>query len=606
MSATINPNSNSPEALRFEDMGCEGQLKLLDMAHGRLVHDISMKPIMGLAFGYWQYQLGSSPQALLLWSLSYLLAGAALRRQRKQYLQGHLARASRQWLDQQLALVNRIAVIHGLGLAAVGFITVGSVPVHFMLMLGVICASIVAAAASQQAPVLGVFRRFAYAVWIPSMMLTPWSFPDHWLLLLPLSALLLFTFDRQAVVAHGFFLHQIKLEQDSVQLAKDFRLAKEQAEAALQAKNLFLTTASHDLRQPVHAMSFLIESISRRNGDSALQPALQDLKQSVQAITQMFNSLLDLSRIELGALEIQLQAVAADPLLNDVVMLFREEALSRQIELRVRLSGGKAWVKADPILLRRALINLMQNALRYTQRGGVLLTVRRRSGDWQFEVWDTGIGIATDDQQQIFAPFFRPENTWRVDNAGHGLGLAVVARCAELMGASHGLASRLGRGSKFWLQMTAAQAASVPEIGMAANGAAVEQQPLTGRCLIVDDEPQVRSAWQALLSAWGITTVCAASGGEALALLDHGFEPQVIFCDQRLRSGENGFELLQALMLRFPQAVGAMISGEFNSPDLIQAEQEGYLVLHKPLEPEALYVLLNRLLMSAEPELKSA
>ncbi|TPQ24706.1 response regulator, partial [Methylomonas koyamae] len=119
---------------------------------------------------------------------------------------------------------------------------------------------------------------------------------------------------------------------------------------------------------------------------------------------------------------------------------------------------------------------------------------------------------------------------------------------------------------------------------------------LHGRCLVVDDEPQVRSAWEALLCAWGISAVCVASAGEAFAELDAGFAPDAIFCDQRLRSGESGFELLQALLERCPEAAGAMISGEFDSPALAQAEQEGYLVLHKPLEPEALYTLLRQFL----------
>jgi len=406
---------------------------------------------------------------------------------------------------------------------------------------------------------------------------------------------------RHSSIAHRFFLQQIKLEEDSSRLAEDYRLAKNEAEAALRAKNQFLTTASHDLRQPVHAMGFLIESISRRNQEPALQPALQDLKQSVQSITQMFNSLLDLSRIELGAQPVNMQTVALDPLMNDVATLFREEARSRQIDLRVRLSGSQALVTADAMLLRQSMINLMQNALRYTQRGGVLMAARRRGGAWQFEVWDTGVGITEEDQQRIYSPFFRPEHAWRIDNAGHGLGLAVVARCADLMGASQGLSSREGRGSRFWLRLPAAQ---VAELRLAARDPSLSlaghTEILTGRCLIIDDEPQVRSAWQALLTSWGVETACVASGNEAFASLDAGFEPHAIFCDQRLRSGESGFELLQALLERCPEAAGAMISGEFDSPALVQAEQEGYLVLHKPLKPEALHTLLCRLLPVAD------
>ncbi|OAI04446.1 hybrid sensor histidine kinase/response regulator [Methylomonas methanica] len=584
--------------LTFADVGADGQARLLDMSYGRLVTGVSTVPISGVAFGYWQYSLGLNPHGMWLWTLSYLLAGVAVRLQHVQYRRDRDQYSSEQTLGKWLPIVNRVAVLHGLGLAATGVITAGRVPFEFTLLQAVIITAILAANASQLSPVLGIYRRFANAAWLPCMAIAPWAFPDHWLLVLPLSGVMLFTLDRQALVSHGFFLTQIKLEEDSAKLAENYRLAKDEAEAALRAKNQFLTTASHDLRQPVHAMGFLIESISRRNQEPALQPALQDLQQSVQSITQMFNSLLDLSRIELGAQPVNLQTVALDPLMSGVATLFREEARSRQIDLRVRLSGGRALVTADAMLLRQSMINLMQNALRYTQSGGVLMAVRRRGSDWQFEVWDTGVGIAEDDQQRIYSPFFRPEHAWRIDNAGHGLGLAVVARCADLMAASQGLSSREGRGSRFWLRLPAA--AQITEQRPAAREQnlllAEHGETLGGRCLVIDDEPQVRNAWQALLSAWGVETACAASANEALGLLDGGFEPQAIFCDQRLRSGESGFELLQALLERCPEAAGAMISGEFDSPALAQAEQEGYLVLHKPLDPVALYALLSRLL----------
>jgi len=250
-------------------------------------------------------------------------------------------------------------------------------------------------------------------------------------------------------------------------------------------------------------------------------------------------------------------------------------------------------------LLRQSMINLMQNALRYTQSGGVLMAARRRRDAWQFEVWDTGVGIAEDEQQRIYSPFFRPEHAWRIDNAGHGLGLAVVARCADLMGASQGLSSREGRGSRFWLRLPSARIEERRAVARDRDFApAGRGEMLSGRCLVIDDEPQVRNAWQALLNSWGVETACAASANDALALLDAGFEPQAIFCDQRLRAGESGFELFQALLERCPDAAGAMISGEFDSPALAQAEQEGYLILHKPLDPEALYAVLSRLLPS--------
>lgn len=598
---TAGRAADSARGLRFEDVSSAGQARLLDMTHNRLVYSISIIPFVGLPFVYWKHQLDQNAWGLLVWTLSYLVAVVAVRLQQRQYLRDRSRLEPAEAVARWLPLISRMALVHGAGLAALALIVAGRVPFEYALTLYMTLASIMAANATHQSPVFSAFQRFFAAGWGGCTVLTPWVFPEHWFLTLPLCLSYVLSIYRHSSIAHRFFLQQIKLEEDSARLAEDYRLAKEQAEAALQAKNRFLTTASHDLRQPVHAMGFLIESISRRNRDLLLSPALNDLRQSVQSVTQMFNSLLDLSRIESGAQPVNPQIVALDPMMNDVATLFREEARARQIDLRVRASGGRALVRADPLLLRQSMINLIQNALRYTQRGGVLLAVRRRGDGWRFEVWDTGVGIAEDDRQRIFSPFFRPENAWRIDNAGHGLGLAVVARCADLMGISQGLSSREGKGSRFWLQWPADEIAERRAAVRARDfSPAGRGGRLKGRCLVVDDEPQVRGAWQSLLAAWGVETVCVASGGEAFAAIAGGFGPRVVFCDQRLRSGESGFELLQALLERCPNAVGAMISGEFDSPALHQADREGYLVLHKPVDPDALHALLSRWLPAGE------
>ncbi|WP_150050892.1 MULTISPECIES: ATP-binding response regulator [Methylomonas] len=583
--------------LHFEDLTPEGQASLLDMTHNRLVFGITIIPFVGMPFVYWKYQLDQNAWGLLVWTLAYLVALAAVRLQFRHYQRDRYHLSTPEAIGKWMPVILRMALAHGLGLMALAAVIAGRVPFEFALLLYMSLAAIMAANATHQSPLFSAFKRFFYAGWGGCTLLTPWAFPEHWHLVMPLCASYIVSIHRHSSIAHRFFLQQVKLEENSKRLAEDYRLAKEQAEAALRAKNQFLTTAAHDLRQPVHAMGFLIESISHRNQDPALRPALQDLRQSVQSVTQMFNSLLDLSKIELGVQPVQLQAVAVDPLMADIATLFREEAAARNIQLRIRTSGGKALVNADPLLLKQSMVNLMQNALRYTRQGGVLMTIRRRAGQWQFEVWDTGVGIAEADLQRVYSPFFRPEHAWRIDNAGHGLGLAVVARCADLMGISQGLSSRRGSGSRFWLRLPAADVGERrAELCNASFVTAKRPIRLHGRCLIVDDEPQVRSAWQALLDTWGINAVCAGSASEALAALETGFEPQAIFCDQRLRSGESGFELLQALLERCPEAAGAMISGEFDSPALAQAEQEGYLLLHKPLNPDALHTLLSRLL----------
>ena len=237
----------------------------------------------------------------------------------------------------------------------------------------------------------------------------------------------------------------------------------------------------------------------------------------------------------------------------------------------------------------------MHNALRYTLKGGILLAIRRRGESWRCEVWDTGIGVAARDDADIFSPFFRNEHAKGIDSAGHGLGLAVVARCCSLMEAPYGFRSREQKGSCFWIQLPAATRG--PDVVPASHRATPSPRWM-GRSLVVDDDPLVRSAWTTLMRSWGLQVRCVESGVQALRLLDEGFAPDAIFCDQRLRSGESGFLLLRTLLDRLPEASGAMISGELDAPELAAAEEQGYLVLRKPLDPQALQAVLAHWLTS--------
>ena len=443
-----------------------------------------------------------------------------------------------------------------------------------------------------------------------TVLLMPWTFHDAgWFYVMPLSFSYSLGMYRHALISHRFFIRMAWLEEEGSRLASNYKNAKEAAEEALKAKNVFLTTASHDLRQPVHAMGFLIESISRRNTDLSLLPSLMNLKQSVYSVTQMFNSLLDLSKIETGAVQIKNEVIALDPLMDNVVSIFREEAKTRGLQLRIKFSQNQAAVDTDAMLLRQSISNLIHNALRYTKHGGALIAARKRGKDWQIEVWDTGIGVAVEDKNNIYSPFYRNQHAWRIDSEGHGLGLAVVARCAGLMGATYGFTSRDGRGSKFWLRLPAVDN-NVPmsvqvQPAHAATHIHAPLHALSGQCLIIDDDPLVCQAWESLLLSWHIQVRCVASSLQALSTIHAGFQPQVILCDQRLRAGESGFDVLRELLERCPNARGAMISGEFDSPELRQAEHEGYLVLHKPLDPEKLHALLARWLKPIDSNVNS-
>ncbi|VFR91303.1 FIG01056136: hypothetical protein [plant metagenome] len=583
-----------------EPLSDRARARLLDMTQARLVFSITVTPLVGTPFLFWLWELGSNGAPLLAWILAYGVAALGARVLKKRYALDRLALAEAAFLEKWLPLAYALALGHGIGLALVlGVTWVEGVHFDFKLLLFVGLLAIMSGNASHQTPVLRVFLLFFAVSWGSILLTLPWSFPQHWHYILPLALLFTLAILVHAFSTHRFFLQQVRLEEEGLRLAQRFRKAKEEAEQALQDKNRFLSTASHDLRQPMHAMGFHLEAIAALNRDPALTAPLGDLRRSLASINLMFNSLLDLSRIESGTADQTLSAVDLVPILREVGMLFREEAKSRGLAWRLRLPRcGQAIVLGNVVLVRQCVINLAHNALRYTEAGGVLLSLRRRGGDWMLEVWDTGVGVGSEEQPRIYSPFYRNEHAWRADSAGHGLGLAVVARCAAMMGTGYGLTSALGRGSRFWLRFSPS-AAPAPAGGAQVPAAPRDSEaagrlpPLRGTCLVVDDDPQVVAAWSRMMRIWGVEAECATCAAEALAVLDAGFQPRAILCDQRLRSGESGLEILKALSARCPDAAGAMVSGEYDSPVLKRAEEEGYLVLHKPVDPDRLYWLLS-------------
>ncbi len=583
------------QSLQDDGISPRAQIRLLDNTFIRLVFSFNAVPFVGIPFAIWIYLLGEDLWPITLWIVLYLFCAVAIRLWHRSYRNEKKTKDAEVILNRWLPHINKVAFVHGLGISSLYLITPQINNFDFFLLLNISIAAIVAANATHLTPIISTFTLFFFACWGMLNIGIIWRLNDVMFIVLMLNLLYGFAIYRHALSSHKFFIQQARLEEDSSRLAEQFRQAKEEAEQALLDKNQFLTTASHDLRQPVHAMGFLIEAIIHKNRDVTLIPQLLDLQQSVRSVHLMFNSLLDLSKIESGNVSTATTHVDIGNLLDSVITLFREEANSRTLSLRTWRPKRRIFVMGDQLLIRQSLINLIQNALRYTQKGGVLIAIRPQAGECLVEIWDTGVGIADEEKSKIFSPYYRPELAWKIDSAGHGLGLAVVARCAKLMKVKYGMHSVEGKGSRFWMRFTLYTGEDkTPESTNSDPNTITRYTPLYGACLVVDDDPLVTSAWSSLMSTWGLTVRCAASAKEAFTIVDEGFIPFAVLCDQRLRSGESGFDILKALFERLPETSGAMVSGEFNSPILQEAEQEGYLVLRKPLEPAKLYALLSQ------------
>ncbi|MEO5845554.1 MAG: ATP-binding protein [Caldimonas sp.] len=381
--------------------------------------------------------------------------------------------------------------------------------------------------------------------------------------------------------------------------------AKEAAEGANRAKSAFLAAASHDLRQPTHALGLYMAAL-RAEKDAVPRAELADrMSEAIAALNTMFNALLDVSRMDAGALQVDVRPFAIAPLMHRLARELSRQAQDRGLRLSVRVSTNSQRLNAlsDPVLVERILRNLLGNAVKYTQAGGVLLACRWRHGEgdgsWQVEIWDTGPGIPAADRERVFEEFFQLGNSERDRTGGMGLGLSIVRRMARLLGHRLRLDSIEGKGSRFVLELpaTAEPARAALEIGASGSLAGL-------RVGIVDDDPEVREAARALLAGWKCKVVCAADVDELLARTDAdpAVHLQALIVDYELRDGRNGIEAIEAVRRACGKAVPALVVSGAAAPDrLLELQASGHPWMIKPVPASRLRSWLVQAMSSHPP-----
>ena len=366
-------------------------------------------------------------------------------------------------------------------------------------------------------------------------------------------------------------------------LVRELEDKRAQAEAANAAKSRFFAAASHDLRQPLQAMSLYLSVLQAGRQDA---DTLARMGECMDALDRMLAVVMDLSRLDAGQVLATPQPMAVQPLLDSLAGMFEGAARLKGLQLRVHRTT--AWVSSDPALLERALSNLLANAIRYTARGGVLLGVRRRGVHLVVCVFDTGQGIPDDASETIFEEFVQLDNPERDPTRGVGLGLSTVRRVAALLGHRVVLRSRLWRGSLFALEVPRAE----PEPGArpASTRPAPISAPLRGRVLVVEDNAPVRDALLRLLDSWGLQAEAARTAEEASTLIaEMAFD--VVLSDWRLPGARDGLSVLREAHERLPGLrLGLLVTGE-DVQHLHQAGQT-FPVLRKPVRPLRLRALL--------------
>jgi len=360
------------------------------------------------------------------------------------------------------------------------------------------------------------------------------------------------------------------------------QLAQAAAEQANAAKSRFLAAASHDLRQPLSALSIYVNVFQAKSApaDRALAANMQDC---ISNLSGLLTDLLDLSKLEAGVVKPNVSDFPITDILASLESIHAPEARRKGLTLRCVATRGFGCT--DLVLFKRLLGNLIANAIKYTERGGIRIGCRRRDGKTWVEVWDSGIGIAADKTTEIFEEFKQLGDDAR--NSGSGLGLAIVAKTATLLGLEIRVASWPGCGSMFAVELPPGRQQA--PVAPAPHGVVCRSL----RVALVEDNTMVRQAFAHALKEAGHQVIAAASGAALLAQLD-GVPPDILVSDYRLAQGETGFDMIAAARAAVKMELPAiMITGDTDPQLLRRMANQGIVVLHKPVDLETLLTCLK-------------
>jgi CheY-like chemotaxis protein len=359
-------------------------------------------------------------------------------------------------------------------------------------------------------------------------------------------------------------------------------------------KSRFLAIASHDLRQPVHALGLFAATLEKRLQGTADEPVVRNVMRSIDGLDRSFNAMLDVSRLDAGTIEPNIQHFPLRDLFRRLHMHFAGQA--ELAGLGLRFSPGGKSVSSDPQLLERLLGNLIQNAIKYTREGGIVVVARSTSTHINVEVWDTGVGIAEADLPRVFDEFYQIGRGERARAQGLGMGLAIVKRLARLLGHGLTVTSQPGRGTMFRVGIALGGLGEIQNVTAAAD--TLPLPALAPRTvLVIDDEEPIREGLSVLLQEWGYQAITAASLEEAEAALRRlELPPDLVLSDLHLGQGPDGIAAIEAVRRLCGYAVPAvLITGDTTHDEMRRATESGHPVLFKPVQPRKLLNVLRGL-----------
>lgn len=417
--------------------------------------------------------------------------------------------------------------------------------------------------------------------------------------LLLLAVAIIFSRDQNRLLVRSLRSHFQNLELiDELQREKlSAYRTREEALSASRAKTHFLAAASHDLRQPLHALSLFSIALRNEPTRAGREKIVDSINDAVEALEGLFNKLLDISKLDAGFVEPAVATFSIAQLIDRVTATFTPAAKDKGLVLSAACDNS-TLVRCDPVLLEGILSNLVVNAINYTEKGHVFITCHRTSvEEVALEVRDTGIGIDPSEQTRIFDEFYQVGNPERDRKKGLGLGLAIVRRLVRLLQIRLTVESAPGLGSTFRLHLAVGQPHEMAQPAQGDNPDPHPALPEDLLVVVIDDEAEIRDGMQTLLRQWGWQVVAVADGQEAITALA-GRLPNLILADYRLRAGVKGTEAVAQICREVGEDIPAiLITGDTAADRIQEARASGYHLMHKPVRPVRLRALITRVLL---------
>jgi signal transduction histidine kinase/CheY-like chemotaxis protein len=395
-----------------------------------------------------------------------------------------------------------------------------------------------------------------------------------------------------ARILNRTFVESLSLRFENVDLVQALSVQRDEAERANVAKSKFLAAASHDLRQPLQSLTLFASALGERAENPEVRRIAGNINASVRALDNLFNALLDISRLDAGVLQPAIRHFRLQSLCHRLHNEYTPRAEEKGLALICRPCD--LVVRSDPVLLERILRNFVSNAIRYTGEGRVEMICSRLEATVRITVSDTGIGIPEAQQREIFKEFHQLSNPERDRTKGLGLGLAIVDRAAKLLGHPVRVESTPGRGSRFSVDVPLGDPHQIVSDETPVTDPALHD--LAGmRVTIVDDEISIREGMRVLLQQWGCAVTLAGSEEEAIAAVrESGASPEAVIADYRLRENCTGIQVIERLRQEFGNEIPALIlSGDAAIEQLRKVNTGGYQMVHKPVPPAMLRAFLR-------------